>query len=70
MSTNAKGSSLGGREEGITRNKKITNGKAHLEKHRVKGGNFPYTNISKPAIIRRVQRHNIGNAFEIKRPET
>ena len=39
-------------------------------KHRVKGGNFLYTNISKPAIIRRVQRQNIGNAFEIKRPET
>ena len=39
-------------------------------KHRVKGGNFSYTNISKPAIIRRIQRQNIGNAFEIKRPET
>ena len=34
-------------------------------KHRVKGGNFSYTNISKPAIIRRIQRQNIGNAFEI-----
>ena len=35
----------------------------------VRVGNHPHTNmISKPAIVRRVQMKNIGNAFEIKIP--
>ena len=39
-------------------------------KHTVNIGNYPHTNISKPAIMRRVQMQDIGNAFEIKRPAT
>ena len=38
-------------------------------KHTGKVGNNPHTNmISKPATVKRVQMHDIGNAFEIKRP--
>ena len=38
-------------------------------KHTIKVGYHPYTNmISKPAIVKRVQTQDIGNAFEIKRP--
>ena len=41
------------------------------KKHTVKVGNHPHTNmISKPAIMRRVQMQDIGNAFEMKRPAT
>ena len=33
-------------------------------------GNHPHTNmISKPATVRRLQMHNTGNTFEIKRPQ-
>ena len=40
-------------------------------KHAVKVENHSHTNmISKPAIVRRVQMWDIGNAFEIKRPAT
>ena len=40
-------------------------------KHTVKVGNNPHTNmISKPAVMRRVQMQDIGNAFEIKRLAT
>ena len=37
-------------------------------KHTVKAGNHPLTNISKPAIVRRVQMKDTRNAFEIKKP--
>ena len=37
-------------------------------KHTVKVGNHPYTNISTPATMRRVQMQEMGIAFEIKRP--
>ena len=40
-------------------------------KHTIKLGNHPHTNmISNPAIMRRIQMQDIGNAFEIKRPAT
>ena len=40
-------------------------------KHAVKVENHSHTNmISKPAIVRRVQMWDIGNAFEIKRQAT
>ena len=40
-------------------------------KHTVKVGNNPHTNmISKPAIMRRVQKQEMEIAFEIKRPAT
>lgn len=40
-------------------------------KHAVKVWNDPHTNnITKPAIVRRVQMQDIGNAFEIKRLAT
>ena len=52
-------------------NKKVTNGKAYQKIQTIKVGNHPHTNmISKPAIVRRVQMKNIGNAFEIKIPAT
>ena len=39
--------------------------------HTVKVGNHLHTNmISNPAIVRRAQMQDIGNAFEIKRPGT
>ena len=55
--TNAKGTSLGGKEKVPTRNKKITNGKAHWSRqHRVKVGNHPHTNvIAKPAVVQRAE---------------
>ena len=41
------------------------------DKHKVKVGNHPHTNIvSKPAIVRRVPMQDIGNAFEMKRSAT
>ena len=40
-------------------------------KHSVNVGQHSQTNvIPKPAILRKVQREDIGNAFEIKRPAT
>ena len=40
-------------------------------KHTVKVCYHPHTNMmSKPAIVRRVQMQEMGNAFEIKRPAT
>ena len=40
-------------------------------KHIVNVGQYSQTNvISNPAILRKVQREDIGNAFEIKRPAT
>ena len=40
-------------------------------KHTVNVGYPPQINvISKPAILRKVQMQDIGNAFEIKRPAT
>ena len=40
-------------------------------KHTVKVWNDPHTNnITKSAIVRRVQMQDIGNAFEIKRLAT
>ena len=72
FTTNPKGISLGGKEKATTRNKKIMNGKAPSKgKHTLKVGNHPHTNmISKPAIMRRIQIQDIGNAFEIKTPAT
>ena len=41
------------------------------DNHIVKVGNNSYTSmISKPAIVRRAQMQNIGNAFEVERPAT
>ena len=37
-------------------------------KHTEKVGNHPHTNRSRPAIMRRVQMQDVGNAFEIKMP--
>ena len=37
-------------------------------KHTKKVGNHPHTNRSRPAIMRRVQMQDVGNAFEIKMP--
>ena len=39
-------------------------------KQTAKVGNHPHTNRSRPAIMRRVQRQDVGNAFEIKMPAT
>ena len=40
-------------------------------KHTVNVGYHPQINvISKPAILRKVQMQDIGNAFEIERPAT
>ena len=40
-------------------------------KHEVEVGNHPYANMtSKPATMRRVEMQEMGNASEIKRPET
>ena len=39
-------------------------------KHTVKVKIHPHTNISKLATVRRVQKQEMGNAFEIKIPAT
>ena len=67
---NANWNSSDEKEKARTRNKTITKWKklTGKGKHIVKVGNHQHTNvISKPAIMRRVQMKDIGNAFEIKR---
>ena len=54
----------------MTRNKQIMSVKYHLQrKHKLKVGNY-INMISNPAIVRKVQMHNIENVFSIKRPAT
>ena len=52
FTTNAKGTSLNGKEKVITRNNKIVNGKVHQQKQNIiKVENYLHTNIiSKPEI--------------------
>ena len=71
---NAKGTSLGGKEKATTRNKKITNGKAHWQRQTYSKGRKPSTHNCDIKTSnhekRRVQMQVIGNTLEIKRPAT
>ena len=66
---NTKEISLDRKELATIEMRKLQMGKLTSKgKHTIKAGNHPLTNISKPAIVRRVQMQNMGYAFEIKKP--
>ena len=66
---NTKEISLDGKELATIEMIKLQMGKlTSKDKHTVKAGNHPRTDISKPAIVSRVQMKDMRNAFEIKKP--
>ena len=72
--TNSKGTSLGGEEKAIIRDKKIINVKAHQQRQtHSKSRKSPTDKFGIKTSKHektRGQMQDTGNAFEIKRPET